>query len=91
MPGEWRDSVLISIYKNKGDLHSCNNKIGITYCFNYHFINYQNVMLHAQLYFLFVFEAPNLIFLFGVNNVLVLVLVDQSHHEAKLERLIERR
>ena len=33
-------------------------------------------MLHAQLYFLFVFEARNLIFLlFGVNTVLVLVLV----------------
>ena len=33
-------------------------------------------MLHAQLYFLFVFEAQNLIFLlFGVNKVLVLVLV----------------
>ena len=39
------------------------------------FINYQNVMLHAQLYFLFVFEARNLIFLFEVNKVLVLVLV----------------
>ena len=33
-------------------------------------------MLHAQLYFLFVFEARNLIFLlFGVNKVIVLVLV----------------
>ena len=32
-------------------------------------------MLHAQLYFLFVLEARNLIFLFGVNIVLVLVLV----------------
>ena len=33
-------------------------------------------MLHAQLYFLFVFEARHLIFLlFGVNIVLVLVLV----------------
>ena len=33
-------------------------------------------MLHAQLYFLFVFKARNLIFLlFGVNKVLVLVLV----------------
>ena len=32
-------------------------------------------MLHAQLYFLFVFEARNLIVLFGVNQVLVLVLV----------------
>ena len=33
-------------------------------------------MLHAQLYFLFVFEARNLIFLlFGVNKVLVLVLI----------------
>ena len=33
-------------------------------------------MLHAQLYFLFVFETRNLIFLlFGVNKVLVLVLV----------------
>ena len=33
-------------------------------------------MLHAQLYFLFVFEALNLIFmLFGVNKVLVIVLV----------------
>ena len=32
-------------------------------------------MLHAQLYFLFVFEARNLIFLlFRVNKVLVLVL-----------------
>ena len=30
-------------------------------------------MLHAQLYFLFVFEARHLIFLFGVNKVLVLV------------------
>ena len=31
-------------------------------------------MLHAQLYFLSVFEARNLIFLlFGVNKVLVLV------------------
>ena len=42
---------------------------------NYNFINYQNVMLHAQLYFVFVFEARNLIFLFGVNGLLVLVLV----------------
>ena len=32
-------------------------------------------MLHAQLYILFVFEARNLIFLFGVNKVLVFVLV----------------
>ena len=32
-------------------------------------------MLHAQLYFLFVFEARNLIFMFGVNKVIVLVLV----------------
>ena len=35
----------------------------------------QNVMLHEQLYFLFVFEARNLIFLFVVNKVIVLVLV----------------
>ena len=30
MPDEWRDSVLIPIFKNKGDIHSCSNDIGIT-------------------------------------------------------------
>ena len=30
MPDEWRDSVLIPICKNKGDIHSCSNDIGIT-------------------------------------------------------------
>ena len=38
-------------------------------------------MLHAQLYFLFVFEARNVIsLLFGVNKVLVLVLVTELPH-----------
>ena len=48
----------------------------VTYCSYYHFINFQNVMLHAQLYFLFVFDFPKMEArnLFGVNNVLVLVL-----------------
>ena len=41
-------------------------------------------MLHAQLYFLFVFEARNLIFmLFGVNKVIVLVLVLVSQISSK--------
>ena len=30
MPEEWRDSVLIPIYKNKGNVQSCNNYRGIT-------------------------------------------------------------
>ena len=30
MPKEWRDSVLISIFKNKGDIQSCSNYKGIT-------------------------------------------------------------
>ena len=29
MPEEWRDSVLIPIFKNKGDVQSCSNYIGI--------------------------------------------------------------
>ena len=31
MPDEWRDSVLIPIFKNKGDIQSCSNDIGITF------------------------------------------------------------
>ena len=30
MPDEWRDSVLIPIVKNKGDIQSCSNDIGIS-------------------------------------------------------------
>ena len=30
MPEEWRDSVLIPICKNKGDVQSCSNYRGIT-------------------------------------------------------------
>ena len=30
MPEEWRDSVLIPIFKNKGDVQNCSNYIGIT-------------------------------------------------------------
>ena len=30
MPEEWVDSVLIPIFKNKGDVQSCNNYRGIT-------------------------------------------------------------
>ena len=51
------------------------------------FTNYQNVMLHAQLYFLFVFEARNLIFLFGVNKVLVLVLTSEPKYNNSLRHL----
>ena len=29
MPEEWRDSVLIPIFKNKGDVQSCSNHRGI--------------------------------------------------------------
>ena len=31
MPDEWRDSVLISIFKNKGDIQSCSNDVCITF------------------------------------------------------------
>ena len=45
-------------------------------------------MLHAQLYFLFVFEARNLIFLlFGVTKVLVLVLIDCASERINQEML----
>ena len=30
MPEEWRDSVLIPMFKNKGDVQSCSNYRGIT-------------------------------------------------------------
>ena len=29
MPEEWRDSILITIFKNKGDVQSCSNYRGI--------------------------------------------------------------
>jgi len=29
MPGEWRRSILVLIYKNKGDIQSCTNYRGI--------------------------------------------------------------
>ncbi|GMQ01954.1 hypothetical protein CsSME_00048401 [Camellia sinensis var. sinensis] len=29
MPDEWRKSILVSIYKNKGDVQNCNNNRGI--------------------------------------------------------------
>ena len=29
MPQEWRHSIIISLYKNKGDVQNCNNYRGI--------------------------------------------------------------